>query len=198
MDSNKMNRRVLYIILVIVLLALVTVGIIMYVQYSKGNDETEVEYEQKQVVYAGKIYYLPSDYKYTENYEEDGIEKLKIFHVGSDNWHAIVRVFDKSLLPVDASSFFDNLSSMEEYLKADGADVRNGQVLKYEDITYMIFEYYYEDMKGLIAYLPAYDDNWYVIRVVSGKVKNEKEELFFDYETFQRVLDVLNSAVEAE
>jgi hypothetical protein len=72
-------------------------------------------------------------------------------------------------------------------------DIRNGKTLKYKDISYMAFEYYYTSEKFLlVAFMPSYDDSIFEIHLTSGIEKDAGEEYRFNYDALETIVDILS------
>ena len=79
------------------------------------------------------------------------------------------------------------MESIKELIVKSGDKVEEGQIIKNNNKDVFVFEYYYEENNGLIAYMDAYDD--YVYQILVYDDKNS-----FDYETLNIIIDILNSA----
>ena len=196
--KNKINYRIIFaatiIILIVILIIFGYKSMNNYISSKKkeNNAEEKINYPTK-VAYEGKLYTLPATVKYRENYKEADIEKLNIYHVGETNWNAVVNILNISTLGIN-SDILQDYTALEAELLEEGWDVRDSRIIQYGNTSVVVFHFYYNLMKGLFVYMPAYDDYWYAIRFTSGKGINEEEEMYFDYDILGTVVDILNTA----
>ena len=169
----------------------------------EDENETVVEYGEdatvyKTVVYNGYTYFLPEGYNYREGYEENGVKKLNFYSTDLPAWNAIVSLVDISSLDADKDFLFYDYNYLKNLLLTDeNIDGKEPQITKYGDVPVVIFHHYYDykDVTGrmLYAYIPAYDNYLYLIKLTSGKTV---ETFIFDYSSLELVVNFLSSGVK--
>ena len=167
------------------------------------ENETVVEYGEdaivyKTVVYNGYTYFLPEGYNYREGYEENGVKKLNFYSTDLPAWNAIVSLVDISSLDIAKDFLFYDYSYLKKMLMTDeNIDGKEPQITKYGDVPVVIFHHYYERKnvigRKLYAYIPAYDNYLYLIKLTSGKTV---ETFIFDYSSLELVVNFLSSGVK--
>jgi len=181
-----------------ILIAFAVVCVLFCLSYLLFFDQKDSNQSQPGNVATFKkhLYTLPDGWKYRKNYKEDGIEKLSIYNLEL-KCSAVVKLIEHSASDENNDEIFRESSVLENMLKANSMNVRNGQKLLYGNTTLIVFEYYYGEMKSLLAYMPAYGDNIYIARVTSSFFTDGKEEYYFNYDVLSTVVDILESAKKA-
>ena len=197
-ELNKNHKKIIIIILALLLLVLLFIGYNNYKNYSNKKEESN-----KKILYDNYSYTLPSNWEYQEEYEENDIEKMNIYSIipGENNTKGLIAVvhtvnYEKSGYTKD--ELFSKTSIIESILnKNEIKYISNGKLINYQKKKVIVFQYVTEEdsaKKFLLAYMYAYDNKIYVIRLSSSKLENNESSMYFDYDSLEQVLDILNTA----
>ncbi len=180
-----MKKLVSYISIILII-GIVAFLIIKYNNNSKTdilNDNIEKELT---VSFNGYLYTLPINYKYSFEKKSDG-SGLKIIN-NDEHWGAGIYLIDNSKYN-DNKDIFTNYDDAKKSFIESGMDIRDVKYIDNGNFPIVSFEYYYEEYKGIYAYLKAYDNYIYQIELFS-------EDNEFNYDALNEIADILLAGVK--
>ncbi len=168
----------------IMLISLIGFGSYLLIDYSSKKKNIELT----TVTFEDRVYTIPAGWIYRD-YAEDGVKKLNIYNLDL-NAQAIVALIEKEAVNYSINSKED-VASLEQFLKDNDWNIKNGVLKTYHGKKVAVYEY---DDEILLAYLNSYDERLYAVRIIAGKFTDLGEEKFFDYDTLEKVIAILNTA----
>lgn len=208
MDSNnkKIPNMIIPIIMIIVSLFLIFGGLISYLikekpaekNISNNIDNTKINnLKDNEMIYDGYIYTLPDEWLRNEDFSDQLNTFYNSFRNGvSIDKGAVVIVKNLSSEDYKINDVFKDINYFKELLESSdyASGLGEGKLLNLESNTVVVFPYdNNESMKFLMAYMPAYDDSYYMIQLFASKKIDENEEMYLDYDDLNIIVKMLNS-----
>ena len=184
-------RKILIILIILALFILIFLSFHLLKKYSDKKNHFTIDLSETiDITFRDRKYALPKGW-FRRNYEESNTEKLNIYNQEL-NAQAIVSVISREVLNYRIGQLKD-LSSLQTTLKQNDINVHDGVFKTYVNKKIAVFKL--DDM--LLAYLDAYDNNLYAVRIIAGKYTDDGEEKIYDYDTLEKIVAILETGRKA-
>ena len=206
--TTKKNKKLIketnvFPILLVIIIILLSYGYILY-QYKNGDKTEKIDLKDNEILYKDYIYTLPEGWEKNEDYPKALNVTFKTTQDGIDSYSGGV-VYYKKIASTghDLEYVFKDPSFIKENLTEGSPYIDLGEGIKTEHNgnPVIIFPAEYSNgnnSKVLLAFTPANEEYFYNIQFYSNKVVDNVDELYFNYDGLNSLLEFLSNGISKE
>ncbi len=206
-NLNDSNRKIIMVIILVLIIVLVISGYFSYKDYTTNKDKKDepkedVVVEQNWVDFKDYSYLLPNGWNKFE--DDNNANSLIVNYVDSQEINqlsAVINIQKIAAIGYNGSNLFQDATFFEEKLRSSGnyTEVGTAQAKVYGATPIIIVPCDNGgSSKVLMLYLPAYDGNFYYVKLYATKKVDHKGESYYNYEEVNTIAEILISAKKKE